>query len=510
MKWLSNRETGRIEIQNKSTYLCAALIFIAVLVFFAATRTATSGFHFVDDWGRMSIRDYLNSHSLSSTIVNEVQSDLDIRFRPLHWTHIVLETFVFGINFKYISFYRIALCEVTMLLFFFGMRKLHFSNILSVLFLCLTFLGPQMAIWWRLGPNETIGMVFLALCFYVSIPESTEEGIKHFVLNSILFVIFALLSSLCKESFIVSIPAMCFMRVAFIHKETKYTWKKSVYICLPAIILLLAAMAAELLIIMNIGIHGYGGVSNSLRKVIEDCADLIFKNEYLKVYAGFVFIVICAYVISNRSKEKFVSMIKEVLPYFIISALIICPNIFLYSKSGLWERYLLPTSLGFALSICALLSHIGKKDLFFSLFLTAALSVLYVPANLWCAFEAGVSFKREGVRTARFLKTVKDNMGEGDVLLISHPVRRSELTCSFRTYMRLINNKTVYCQQPVDCDIEGNGGGAVQNGIEEMKAEPSVIAGFDERDVEKTIEYYYPDSGYVNISKNRYPVFVKK
>lgn len=514
MAQLANRSLWRIELRNKSTYLCAALIFIAILVFFAATGTAFSGYHFTDDHEMLIIYDYLQNRSLANAIWHFIQNDLHIRFRSFYFVHRVLEIFMFGINFTYLSFYTIALCEITMLTFFFALKKLQFSDVLSILFLCLTFLGPQMAVWWRLGPNETIGMVCLAVCFYISIPKSTEDGIKHFTSNSVVFVIFSLLCSFCKESFVVSIPAICFMRVAFVHKATKYTWKKSLYVCLPAIALLLVAMISELFIIMKlIGFHGYGASYNSLYKTIKRCALLVLRNGYIGVYEKLIIIILCADIISNRSQEKFVSMIKGALPYIIISALIIGPNIFLYSESGLGERYLLPASMGFALSICALLSYIWGRDLFFSVFLTVVLSYLYIPKNLECSLKDGAAFKKEGERTAKFLKTVTDNMGAGDVLYVSHPVRYWEWIGSFKRYMKVINDKpVVYCQLPVDYVITGKDGGIgyMQPRMEEMASDPSVIVGFETSDVEKVIAKYYPNCGYVNINKKGYPVFVKE
>lgn len=528
-----NSVLGRIKTHNKSTYLCAAGIFVTVLIFFAITGTATSGFHFIDDWGMISIHDDLQSHSLASTMVNWLRDDLQWRFRPFYYVHRVLEVFVFGTNFKHLSFYTIALCEITMLVFFFAMKKLGFSNGLSVLFLCLTFLGPQMAVWWRLGPNETIGMLCFSLCFYTSIPKSAEEqqvpfgavsdssgteqspteGIEHFARNSALFAIFALLCILSKESFMVCTPAICFMRVAFVRNAAKYTWKKSFRVCLPVIALLLAAMTAALFIILkSIGIHGYGGVDSSLYRVIRGCAWLVLRNGYITMYEVMIAVIVCSDIIVNDSKEKLISLIKGVFPYLIMGALIVCPNIILYSKSSIWERYLLPTSLGFALAICALLSYVRGRDLFFSVFLTIALSFLYIPKNLVPAIEDAIAFRDEGVRVHKFLKTVTDNVGAGDVLYVANPVSYNERSASFKVYMKVMNNTQVYCQLPVDYVITGNDGGIrhMQPRREEMTSDPSVIAGFDVQDVENAIARYYPDGGYVNISEGEWPVFVKK
>lgn len=181
------------------------LFFVGIFSFLYFTGTLTSGYHFIDDHSMISMKTSLdNSGSFLKTSLEYAKNDFNIRFRPIFSIFYIFEVQIFGVNFFALSIFTGIMALFSFSFFYAGMRKLGQGWLLSIIFVLLMFLGPQSAIWWRLGTNETIAMFFLGLCFLFM--AKCLDGEKY-AANNILFVIFLSITSLCKESFIIIIPA---------------------------------------------------------------------------------------------------------------------------------------------------------------------------------------------------------------------------------------------------------------------------------------------------------------
>jgi hypothetical protein len=117
----------------------------------------------------------------------------------------------------------LAMCSFSF--FYFGARKLKYGVLESLVFVLLIFIGSQMAIWWRLGTNETIGMFFLGLAFLFMAKCTKKENYR---LNNVAFIILLIIASLCKESFIITIPALVVFKIWNEKNVFKITFKESV------------------------------------------------------------------------------------------------------------------------------------------------------------------------------------------------------------------------------------------------------------------------------------------
>jgi len=71
-------------------------------------------------------------------------------------------------------------------------------------------LGQQSTVAWMLGPSELLALFFLSIAlFYMAKIYLINDSL----INKIIFIVFILLSSLSKESFILIIPSIYFLYV---------------------------------------------------------------------------------------------------------------------------------------------------------------------------------------------------------------------------------------------------------------------------------------------------------
>ena len=184
------------------------IISISLISFLFIHGTITSGFHFVDNHEIVQINKDLRDFNgnLFQVVEKWVNNDLKGRFRPMYMIDNVLVDTLFKGNFFYISLYHAFIHVFILFFLFLGVRKIGFPLLHSFAFPILSLLGVQSAIWWRLGPNETIGMWYLSLTFLSMVYAVKSRNHKLFF--RVLFGIFGIFTILCKESFLILTPAV--------------------------------------------------------------------------------------------------------------------------------------------------------------------------------------------------------------------------------------------------------------------------------------------------------------
>lgn len=408
------------------------IVIISILVFVFAflflTGTVTSGYHFVDDHEVIKINSDLKTSSLNSVAQNWVKVDMkdNLRFRPFYYFHRVYETAVLGTDFFKWSLYTGLLWYLTLALFYLAVRNMKFSYAESLLFLIITFIGPQSSVWWRLGPGESLGMFLFALVFYFM---SKALRRKFYQIYNLLFIIFLILSSLTKESFLLIIPAIIVFKI---WNERIYLWssvKESIFKNLILLIPLAVCMIELYIIKKYIGTSYAGldaGIMNTLRDIIH--TTLHFIRTYLNILiAGLVILIICFRI--KKFPLKF-----ELLPV-IFFFLVLIPNIILYSKSGLVERYLLPSTLALGFLIISVVHSIKDNPTWLKKLVSGLLIISFLPymAN---SISQAFKFSKEGRSTNNLLSAVQANQVKGlGVLVVVDPVASYETSVSLKTYL---------------------------------------------------------------------------
>lgn len=430
--------------KNPKNYLALIMFALGWFIILGFSGSIFSGYHLTDDHELIRINnDFVSGETFLNVEKKWIVNDFEIRFRPFYYLYRVLETKIFGTNIFVWSVNNFIMAVLTAYLFFISFRYLKFSFWASFFAVCLLLLGDQANIWWRLGPNETIGIFLLSLALFFVIKKAISSENKY--LYGSLYLLFAILMSLSKESFVLFIPALFFLQV-FITKELKnITWRGSFMESIWNGVILFVVMILELLFIFfRVGTNkiGYAGV---------DKLDPIryFKTGFVLAEANFIglllfmMIALLIFIIiknssKNNLKYEFFKLVNEVLPYVILTILILIPQIILYAKSGVTARYIVPGILGLIFPFLFLFKKINETGIKFKairIFLSGVI-ILVCISSAYVSFYGAYEFGREGRETSKLFNVIRRNELKGKpYLIVSDPQMYMEWFASFGYYI---------------------------------------------------------------------------
>jgi hypothetical protein len=425
-----------------------------------------AGFHLTDDHEIVLFNDLLEKQGLFSLLTTETSTDFLTRFRPLYYPHRILITSLIGTNTTLWSIYFCVLGVMTSYFFFCGLRLLKFSILPAFLFPLFAFWGEQTAVWWRLGTAETLGILFASLSAYCMGKELSMKTLSLARLWNFGFIIFAIFAALSKESFILMIPALLFWKIWSFASSLPYEadfWKnyqKALKINLLSIVCL-----GIISIIFIYFIQTQTKASQTIFNATgED--DTHFRNTILQyilfklitfnklniLFLGFIALVLFAAADDfKNAKHRVIAILREILPAFLLTLLIIVPQFILYARTDLYERYLIPTTIGLAFFAVFLIQMILKQD-FIKQYLKIAFCVLglvglYFP--LGKAYFSGNDFAQQGVQSNAFLRFIKSVTNEeSGILLVANPIQHNEWIHSFYRFLNssAYRRKNIYLQ----------------------------------------------------------------
>jgi hypothetical protein len=476
-------------MKEKKDKIVLLTIIIVVFLFLALSKTLTSGFHFVDDHEIIRMHSELKSSSLTNVATVWVKEDLksNIRFRPLYYIIRVFETRLFGSDFVLWSVFYGILCCITLISFYIGIRNLEFSAGESIAFLIITFIGPQSSIWWRLGPGESLGMLFLGFSFYFM---SRCKNNIYFLTNSLLFILSLILASLTKESFLIIIPGMIYLKI---WNEKTSIWtsldksvRKNLILILP-----LTVMIIELVIIKFYVGTGYAGLDSGFIDILAAITGTV--KHFIRTYLNLVIVSLLIIGLRLITKKKFSEFDFSGLLFFL---LLFVPNIVLYAKSGLVERYLIPSSLGLGFLCATFIKGISKNPFWLKKTIFVLILVSFLP-SLIKSFGDAKKFSKEGRETNELLSAVSANYIKGSqVLTVVDPVEHYEKSVSLKSY--LFYEKSIdlfgYCfkKDGNNLDYQGYADGWKSyfkgKQLEHMASAPDLIIFFDKEMIDKFFE----------------------
>ncbi|MGE5340243.1 MAG: hypothetical protein ACM3SY_02070 [Candidatus Omnitrophota bacterium] len=433
------------------------ILVLFTLLWFGAlffTGTLTSGFHLTDDHDLISLKKDLATTTVSRE-VNGFLSELfgsKLRFRPFYAVSRRAVGAVLGTDFFAWSVYTGILAVLTSFFLFLFTRTIGFSLLESLFFVGFTLIGEQAAIWWKLGANETPGMVMLALTLLVMAQSARLQAHPQMssrakrILFEILFIFFAILTSWCKESFVLILPALVFWKIeltyAYSEIPTLTRWQAVRKNTVTGMILL-SVCAWELIHIyraVTMTKIRYSGESGfNVEKLMKTSAHAV------KATGGWVIVILLVVVgiIAFRTKIKDKKEKKDKMVRLgfalILAGLITGPQVLLYTRSGIDERYLLPAALGISFFTITLMKFIREhrvnaKKIYAVLLVVLLAAVLL--NQLRITRYTAIGFAREGLHTQAWLQSIDQHTAANDLLLvISDPIKDMENASSLRTYM---------------------------------------------------------------------------
>jgi len=426
--------------QNHASKHFDALVVFAicgvVLLFLFGSGALPATYHLTDDHEIVKIAIELEKDTLIAVTKRWVIEDFKIRFRPFYYIHRIVCTKVLGTNFFAWSLYNTLLCCLTISLLYVGIRRMAFSVTSSIFFVIFVFTGPQMAIWWRLGPAETIGVFFLALAFFLASFTKTTALVNAF------FSLVLICSSLTKETFTIVVPAFIFLKLFSDYNKDKSSirfllWKNKLLI-IPFCIACL-----NLWVILRFIGTSYAGLNSSPLFLIKGVLGILF---FIPRHSALLFstLAISHFILFLFKRPFFSKYLTESFYSFFFSFLIIVPNILIYARSGMNERYLIPATLGIAFLYANLFQKLqGANVVRTKLLVICVVFLMAYPAIKMK--ENANRFSAECAQVDQMLQGINNSSNpKSKVLLVADPVAYYEWSFSLQTILKIRNNISLY------------------------------------------------------------------
>ena len=359
----------QITFEVKELIICLSMALIYVFGILFLTGTIFSGYHLADDH-EIIRRVYLYQNSELS-LFDKILAGfpwVGIRFRPLYSFLRQVRCVLFGDNFVLWS-----ICvgtEIAFAIFFSYLvaRLFKCNKYMSFLFGLIIVTGEQSAIWWRLGPQEPTGIVLLMLSLFLLQKYELSQQKEWLISGSISSVI----TSFAKESFTFVLPFIPFLMIAYdiymnddeetVIVKFKNSIKKNLFLLFFCIII----FGANIIIILTqVGtdLAGYAGVDNSLGVL-----------GYLRRMGGMVLfrfsiyfwvLVVIAVGCFLYSWIKKIDIRKDVFKsgcLFLVAIGIILAQLVLHVKSGMHERYFVPSTVAIALIAIVIVKEVVNRN----------------------------------------------------------------------------------------------------------------------------------------------------
>ncbi len=388
------------------------------------------------------------------------------RFRSFYFINRIFQTQLLGINVPLWATYTGLQGVLTTFFFFIFARLLKFSIIEAILFALFTVIGAQSAVWWMLGPSETIGTFLLSVCLvFVALGAKKTCWQPLYIALAILY---ALLMSLCKESYVLMLPAIALLTL-WLHKRELGSWKQTVWQIAPSVMALLLIFLSEIVFIKYVlgttpdigyaGVEGFnpGPIWNAIQ-------GLSVSGDWWIILVGVVLLIIQSYngnffkpghSISWKLLQQ--SWLLLIFPFLLFWAIVI-PQAVLYAKSGFSQRYLFPGIIAYSLIILCIHAQIKShsKECSKVILLLIAISLSLKLSGVWSAARI---FALEGVSTNRLLSTVVAHTTLTDkILIVTNPMAYYEWNYSIKKYLNYVaNRENLYVLTFEQKDINNSG-----------------------------------------------------
>lgn len=357
--------------------------------FTLVTGTLLSGYAIEDDWYIAKMH-YLLTHenSFIEEMIVCLRADIAIRLRPAYFFIRVIEVAIYENNLLVWSISRVFYAIIISFFLFRACRRFKFNFITSAFFPLFVLLGEQSSIIWKRAPAEAPGMFLLSFLIYLISLSITSDKARKPLFALIVFVTIGM--SLCKESFILLLPGLWVFWVWMFSEAKKTSLGESVKKLAPSAIIFIFIFTILIsFVLTRFGATpeavSYAGVesfsSGTTRKVLK----VVFKciQQGGLIAALFVFLVTLTKG-GFRSRKEF----NKCLFPIVFLGLWIIPQIILYTKSGIYARYLIPFTFAPGFTLIWLLNQPTVTKRLSAKVLLVLLLLLFVSKGLSAGYSA--------------------------------------------------------------------------------------------------------------------------
>ncbi len=340
---------------SRREVLIAALFFFVLMIGFAgATGILSSGYHLVDDHETLGIENNIASYGFWGAMYRRLQADLTGRFRPTYCIVRVIQTALFNHNFTaWHIMYAVISAFVSFMSYIYARIRSTPIWMAYVVSIAVYIGGGQSSVMWRLGPQEGIGLIFLATTVFGMLWYRQKRSLVRLIA----LTVSTILLSGSKESFLVLIPFLPILFVIWDLDTPENTGWSDIRIVikkyLAYFIISWFIFVADMLYIFL-----YVNTRHIDQEYMGEAAESFGIMDYAKGIGAsmlrgflpyFIFfilgnIVIIMILYRHRKDENKTFMIRH-LTALILTDILMMSQIALYAKIRMRERYIIPASL---------------------------------------------------------------------------------------------------------------------------------------------------------------------
>lgn len=402
--------------------IALALGILFVYIMLIQTRTIWSGYHFLDDHELVRIEYSLeHGNSLWDQTMALVRNDLNARYRPFYWVERSVCTALFGSDLYIWNLYKAIMAACTFYLFYMTGYYLRQRWHISALFAAVIMVGPQITPWYRSANQENTGLFLCAVVLYLTARQYNRQKYRNMGYN-MLIVAAAVLCSLEKESFVLMLPAFGAVKywLEYSAREVqipeegggKGLWRECLKSNLITYILMAAAFLFNLYILLfRVGVDkvSYAGFSKGvpLRDYINGIRYSLTK--FMTNYVWFAVIMLLLLVVCMQVFDK--KRIKYDIGMGLIGCFVMGTQLLAHARSMMWERYIIPFIIGYAVFFVLVGYHMLAKDVLRRRVYTGVL-VAMVLLYTRTARDMARSYAQDGELINGYLNYILDNTTE--------------------------------------------------------------------------------------------------
>lgn len=436
----------RLKIDERKKEFLQALLVFSVVVFgiLWICGPLTSGLHMVDDheFLRFTIEMEEDGKSIWELMKQEVRRDGAWRFRPLYYPIRVIQTVLFGTNLFAMTFGKGIEAVLTCMLIYYVARELQCNRKYAYTATAMILAGPQAAVCWKLGtPELTATWVFALSIYWLLQYRKNRKPIYH--VGIWLCMLFC---TLYKENYVLLIPLIMLIYLYLGMEGKEVTWKNlwgAIREYFPVEMALAILAAADLLyIVFNVGVStgGYVGVDSNLSLWFYIKVFLNNFRLHLRIgqYGFFVFGLLLLF------RKQLIEICKKHVWEILITFVIILPQMVMFAKTGLEERYVIPWVYGFTYFFVIVLGQQSRLEGKTRKIYQWLLGILVVVNLILTCYEARYfAYRGEGIE--QMLETVEELADEDTKILSAFaPYDESDKTTSYWFHMRGRDDIYVY------------------------------------------------------------------
>ncbi|MGC8713091.1 MAG: hypothetical protein ACP5RH_11925, partial [Leptodesmis sp.] len=293
-----------------------SLIFIACYLVFLTSGLLSSGFRFfINDHIMVAMDHDLKESGFLATVQKWLLIDRSFgRFQPFYYTQAIILTIFLGVGSTAWFSYAYVLTSLMAYFLFLFARFLEIPFLIALTFPSLALIGSQAITWAQPSHPQLVGTFLLSASLLFAGITAKVDRYKEFF--NIILICLVFLMSLSKESYIIFIPALAFIKVWLYHRIQQVSFRRAFIQNWLVIAALFGIAFLEILyIIFGISIRGmgYAGLDENTLQIskVSSATITLFQQSHL---ALFVLSFVLTLIVTLWKRQSLKELVSQLIP----------------------------------------------------------------------------------------------------------------------------------------------------------------------------------------------------